>query len=619
MRSAPVDLSPERPRLLMEPVDVTRVRERAEAVPGVLDRVAEQAREAAVDERYFNPPSSDTWLYPHLRGVLKPLWTAAFLLDDEPAARRALEAVEMYFERPTREWAPLARRYMRCHHAIPNTSAVVGLALDYLGDRWGGDAVASITERITDDLVPRFLETWRKKDEHWTGPEYHFNMKLMCCAESGLGALAFREQVSDLQEVLMAALDGTLDVLDHAPPEGDWQEGPSYWLNSLCYALRFGIALRRATGGFVELLSHPVFHRTGDFLMHVTEPDGGFYDFNDGPVFLPDETVWDYMSLLAANARRGDWARAARISDRWTLERLRWDDPFLESSTPQGGETAMGFPMTGVVTMRSGWEEADTFVGFKSGPSDVGHSHLDANSFVLSAGGERLLVDEGSWPYAGLLGFFDESGPRFDFDANGTAGHNTLLVDGQGQLYGPEHGGKIVDFRSEAEADIVSGDATTAYGGSLDRYIRTLAFVKPDLVLVLDQVRADRPRYLEWLFHHRGEAVGDERGTTITRGEAVVSLVRILPDVDDDPWRISDVERTSIYTGSNSLETERVKVRYRSFGPLHPVERIDVLWAISVGNPGDRPGIEASVEDESLKVTVDTGSESRTMVLDRIP
>ena len=62
LRSASINLLPERPRLLMEPADVTRVRERAKAIPGVLDRVAEQAQRAAVDERYFNPKADDAWL-----------------------------------------------------------------------------------------------------------------------------------------------------------------------------------------------------------------------------------------------------------------------------------------------------------------------------------------------------------------------------------------------------------------------------------------------------------------------------------------------------------------------------------------------------------------------------
>lgn len=55
LRSASITPPLERPRLLMEPDDVIRVRERAEAVPGILDRVAEQAKKAAVDERYFSP------------------------------------------------------------------------------------------------------------------------------------------------------------------------------------------------------------------------------------------------------------------------------------------------------------------------------------------------------------------------------------------------------------------------------------------------------------------------------------------------------------------------------------------------------------------------------------
>ena len=56
--------------------------------------------------------------------------------------------------------------------------------------------------------------------------------------------------------------------------------------------------------------------------------------------------------------------------------------------------------------------------------------------------------------------------------------------------------------------------------------MRTLAFVKPDLLLIFDQVASEEPRYLEWLFHHRGQVGGDESVTTFTRGDASLSLVR---------------------------------------------------------------------------------------------
>lgn len=286
----------------------------------------------------------------------------------------------------------------------------------------------------------------------------------------------------------------------------------------------------------------------------------------------------------------------------WTLERLLWDDPDLES-VADNGRTAACFPHSGVVTMRSGWDADATYVGLKSGRSVANHSHLDANSFVVSARGQRLLIDEGLWEYT-ITDYWDTSGPRFDFDSNATIGHNTLLVDGQGQLHGPGFGGKITAFDPGPQIYVAAADAAAAYGGRLDRYVRTIAFVKPETLLVFDQVKADQPRYFEWLFHFAGEVGGDETLTTFSQNGVTLSLMRVLPE-EAECWRMSDVTRTSVYRSGNTLQTERPQIRYRSYGPFHPCEEVDVLWAIHVGRPDEMPVIEATNETSQVAVTLE--------------
>jgi hypothetical protein len=54
--------------------------------------------------------------------------------------------------------------------------------------------------------MARFLETWTRQDEFWAEPSYHFNWKMMCCGESGMGALACRDDVPELRAVLEGSL-----------------------------------------------------------------------------------------------------------------------------------------------------------------------------------------------------------------------------------------------------------------------------------------------------------------------------------------------------------------------------------------------------------------------------
>jgi len=111
---------------------------------------------------------------------------------------------------------------------------------------------------------------------------------------------------------------------------------------------------------------------------------------------------------------------------------------------------------------------------------------------------------------------------------------------------------------------------------------------------------------------------GDENITTITRGDATLTLTRVLP-TEVDCWRTSDVSRTSVYTNSNTLETARVEIRYRSFGPLHPCQELDVLWAVFVGKPRDIPAIEAFTKDMGLTVKVTlAGGKQRDVIISRV-
>ena len=597
LANATVAPSETRPRVLLGADEVDGVRERAKGIPGFVDKLAEAAREASASEDLF---AADPELPYFCQTPLRALANAAFILEDEAFAARALEGVEVMFSFPPEEWVARPHRPMRCDHAMLNVASAIGISTDLCVSLWPADAVASISERINAYTVARFLETWEKQDAHWSSPGYHWNWKIMCCGEMGTAAIACAEAISDLDAVLRAALEGCLDILDFVPPEGDWAEGPGYWLGTLGHGVKFGVGLRRATEGAVDLFEHPALRKTGDYIVHVTEPDGQVYNFNDNGIALGPSL--DYLLLLARLRRRGDWARTARASDHATVERLIWDDPTLADAIPE--ETSGSYPTTGVVTMRSGWDDQATFVGLKSGSSAVGHSQLDANSFVVSSRGERLLIDEGIWPYGHDLGFFDSGGgKRWNFDGNGTIGHNTLMVDGEGQRYGDEYPGRIVSFDGGDDVDVAVGDATAAYGGRLKRYLRTLAFLKPDVLLVYDRVSSEEPRLFEWLFHHRADVSGDERLTRFTRNGVTLSLSRVIPE-HMECWRMSDVRRTSTYTESNQFRPKRVSVEYRSYGPFHPCREIEVLWAIHVGDASDRPEVEASVGDGAATVRV---------------
>ena len=87
-------------------------------------------------------------------------------------------------------------------------------------------------------------------------------------------------------------------------------------------------------------------------------------------------------------------------------------------------ETSHAFPYCGHYVMRSGWDKDATYLLLDSGPFGYGHQHEDKLHFVLWSHGRQLLLDAGVFSY-------DQS--RWRRYVLSSYGHNTVLVDGEGQ------------------------------------------------------------------------------------------------------------------------------------------------------------------------------------------
>ncbi len=169
--------------------------------------------------------------------------------------------------------------------------------------------------------------------------------------------------------------------------------------------------------------------------------------------------------------------------------------------------------------MRSGWEEDAVMVGFKCGPfhghkvqpyyekmTDLGwkfqkigggHCHPDINSFQIYAYGKWLAIDPGY------------KKPKW------TKNHNTILVNGVGQLgegtawFDRETVAKakakstIIKAETGADYDYVIGDADSIYPESagLKKFYRHLIYIKPDVILIVDELEAELAVQFEWRLH----------------------------------------------------------------------------------------------------------------------
>jgi len=88
--------------------------------------------------------------------------------------------------------------------------------------------------------------------------------------------------------------------------------------------------------------------------------------------------------------------------------------------------------------------------------------------------------------------------------------HNCILVDGEGQPSEGEDASqplpvglgevKLVEVKDPYYRYLV-GDASAAYQGRLDKWLRHIAFVEPNYFVIYDEVAASSPKQFDWLLH----------------------------------------------------------------------------------------------------------------------
>lgn len=317
-------------------------------------------------------------------------------------------------------------------------------------------------------------------------------------------------------------------------PDGYYYEGFEYWIFSAPWLVHFLDAWEHSTGE--SLWDREVFKNWKLYLAHTLMPNGhdvaDFGDIWEGPLtragkgkeyerLYPGGKLQSNFNVLYEVAKRLRDPEAQAVADRFrdaghsNLEEywsLLWRDPSLTPAPISRIPLFHHFKDTGVVFNRSSWNEDATVFAFKAGPPEghralelesqapewrrsAGHSHPDANSFILYANGRYLTGDTG---YAGL--------PH-------ARHHNTITVGGIGQGIEGDHdvwekmpGASLARVRMiEASKTRIAGEAAGAYPpqASVERFTREVTFKPSGDIQIRDRVKLGVPKTIEW--HFNGE------------------------------------------------------------------------------------------------------------------
>jgi hypothetical protein len=395
---------------------------------------------------------------------------------------------------------------------------------------------------IRDTMVRRgtaMFEGAVTRKTYWGRSYLQNHLWVNACGLSVAGLAVFDEN-EDAELWVGFALDKFSRTMDALGEDGASHEGVGYWEYGVEYLLKFMNLARRLLG--VNLYRHDWWRNTAFYPLYLSLPRGAWTRSNSivdiadcprghwyGPDYLLRGLAREFRDPQAQwLAQETDAADVTSAGASWL--NLVWYDPAVAAVPPVELPTLRHFDDMDIVSARSDWTGEESLVVVKCGPfighkavqeftydPGGGHVHPDAGHFVLFGAGEWLVRDDG-------------------YRAKWTGQHNTLLIDGRGQL-GEGHQWfegavplaarsrpRILKAASSAALDHIVGDATDAYPSELEleRFHRHLLFLKPDVLIVADDIRLKEPKKLELRFHPEQQTGRPDGAAFLFEGKTAV-------------------------------------------------------------------------------------------------
>ena len=429
------------------------------------------------------------------------------------------------------------------------------------------------------------------RDYLWWTTWTRCNWGMVIFSGAGLACLALLGDDPRVLDNLRVILNRFMLWIEDAPPDGGWGESLSYYDYAWSHGIQLVEALANVSRGKLNLYEFPFLQQNFALPLYFSLPDeSGFVSFSN----LGAMNLGATNPILRKLARKyqnpyAQWL-ADRVEGRPSPLEFVWWDVGLNSRAPTELPRGKLFGSIDWASLRSDWMDPQALLlAMKGGHNDWDHHHLDHNSFLLYGFGEPLLIDQGyAWP----------TPPDQIPYANSTLAHNTLLVNGKGQLDGAtnysggrgeyEHFTPLLDFVTTGLYDAVMGDAKRAYPAEdVSGYIRQFLFMRPRYFVLFDTVEAPAPSTFEWLFHTYGQIQADGDTVRVSAGNAVLAMKLLAPD------RFHHELATHGMEGSPNRRLRQLTDTYIRLRPLKNSQQANLMAVLYPARLGDTEATSA--------------------------
>ena len=284
---------------------------------------------------------------------------------------------------------------------------------DYLNDEQKKVLKDAVLKQV---LLPAKKQTEENKWWHTS----HNNWNGICNGGIIMAALAMYEDDQALMSNIIAnAANGLPNYIKEFEPDGQSEEGLSYWGYGLMYTSIAMEAMQRVLGTSFDLDNTNGFRKTGWFPLYVSGPVTSLSYGDDNVKNSKSQSFFWF-------AKRFNDSALAKFQYDLCIEnkRVNWGDmiyydPSLikESANQQNQSTEHYIHGIEAMSLRDKWNDNALFISMHGGKNNASHGHLDAGSFDIQAMGEVWAYgDLGSDNYT-YPGYFSKTTKPGYYDA----------------------------------------------------------------------------------------------------------------------------------------------------------------------------------------------------------
>lgn len=395
---------------------------------------------------------------------------------------------------------------------IDRSQLYIGIALcyDWLYDWLSAEQKENISTRTKELTLEMLLDVHKNPSKSEYKGTFHQmlfsgqNHGIVNNATTFILAMALADSDVDFASELMAeSFNFIITPLLPFYPDGDWEEGASYWVMAGPFASRFLQALNFALGhcygyekvGFVEKMADYPIYSSSDIAALVSgNANFGFKLDYDACYFL----IGELGNNKTLQAYAIDKMKKKNVAD--TLNFVTYDPEESYDVGSLSMNLDKRFRRAGTAIMRSSFEGTqNTYVGMISRPKPRMDTMLDRGTLAFDALGERWITNHGKEVY--YAGNVTEE--RWTWYRNRPESQSCVLINpseyrGQEMVYVDG----INEFESGAGGSFAIADLTPSYSISAKSFKRGIQLTDSRQVFVVqDEIKLLKPSEIYSFFN----------------------------------------------------------------------------------------------------------------------